>query len=80
MNIFNKINKTELISFRTYKSTSNHIDELCERLGGSRSDVISFAVHLTARHTDSQLLRKAQLIVQEDLKEAMMNSSEKGDE
>ena len=80
MNIFHKVYKTELITFRTYKSTSNHIDELCERLGGSRSDIISFAVHLMARHTDSHLMRKAQLIMQEDLKESMMKSLQKGDE
>ncbi len=73
MKIFNKVYKTELISFRTYKKTRNHIDELCERLGGSKSDIISFAVHLMARQTDSQLLRKSQ-IMEEDIRESTLNS------
>ena len=73
MKIFHKVYKTELITFRTYKRTSNHIDELCERLGGSRSDIISFAVHLMARQTNSQLLRKSQ-IMEEDIRESTLNS------
>ena len=73
MKIFHKVYKTELITFRTYKRTSNHIDELCKRLGGSKSDIISFAVHLMARQTDSQLLRKSQ-IMEEDIRDSTLNS------
>ena len=80
MKIFKKVNKTECITFRTYKSTRNHINELSQRLGGSNSDVISLAVHLMARYTDSQLLRKSQLIMQEDIRLSMLKSLQKGDE